>query len=280
MTRCVSWRRCASGPPDRRRRGAAARLDVEGGRPAQGELHGAGRLVAVDGEARRIGPRSLSGASMPASRAPSSPSSPRSLRNRPAMPHIVMPRRKRRQFASPSAACQPARTKLSCQSNRKPAIIAARLSSDWGRGCQTSGGCRRLARARADAPRGDAPRGYAPRGDAAQRAAATGSLAPTDLRPPSLEEEIGTAVRRLRKGHDLTVVRAGRRRRHLGRHAVEDRERHHLALPVDDRRAGQGAQRLDRQPVRRIGRTARLLVRQGRPGPAHRTARHQGRAPL
>lgn len=33
----------------------------------------------------------------------------------------------------------------------------------------------------------------------------TGSLAPTDLRPRSVEEEIGIAVRRLRKGLDLTV---------------------------------------------------------------------------
>jgi transcriptional regulator with XRE-family HTH domain len=38
---------------------------------------------------------------------------------------------------------------------------------------------------------------------------ATGSLAPTDLRPRSVEEEIGIAVRRLRKGHDLTVSELG-----------------------------------------------------------------------
>src|SRR5262249_25650968 len=38
---------------------------------------------------------------------------------------------------------------------------------------------------------------------------ATGSLAPTDLRPPSVEEEIGIAVRRLRKGLDLTVSELG-----------------------------------------------------------------------
>jgi transcriptional regulator with XRE-family HTH domain len=46
---------------------------------------------------------------------------------------------------------------------------------------------------------------------ATRRAAelATGSLAPTDLRPRSLEEEIGIAVRRLRKGHDLTVSELG-----------------------------------------------------------------------
>jgi transcriptional regulator with XRE-family HTH domain len=38
---------------------------------------------------------------------------------------------------------------------------------------------------------------------------ATGSLAPTDLRPLSVEEEIGIAVRRLRKGLDLTVAELG-----------------------------------------------------------------------
>jgi transcriptional regulator with XRE-family HTH domain len=38
---------------------------------------------------------------------------------------------------------------------------------------------------------------------------ATGSLAPTDLRPRSVEEEIGIAVRRLRKGLDLTVSELG-----------------------------------------------------------------------
>jgi transcriptional regulator with XRE-family HTH domain len=41
------------------------------------------------------------------------------------------------------------------------------------------------------------------------RGLATGSLAPTDLRPPSVEEEIGIAVRRLRKGLDLTVSELG-----------------------------------------------------------------------
>jgi transcriptional regulator with XRE-family HTH domain len=40
-------------------------------------------------------------------------------------------------------------------------------------------------------------------------ALATGSLAPTDLRPLSVEEEIGIAVRRLRKGLDLTVSELG-----------------------------------------------------------------------
>ena len=37
----------------------------------------------------------------------------------------------------------------------------------------------------------------------------TGSLAPTDLRPRSVEAEIGIAVRRLRKGLDLTVSELG-----------------------------------------------------------------------
>lgn len=34
----------------------------------------------------------------------------------------------------------------------------------------------------------------------------TGSMAPTELPPRSVEEEIGTEVRRLRKSHDLTVA--------------------------------------------------------------------------
>jgi len=37
----------------------------------------------------------------------------------------------------------------------------------------------------------------------------TGSSAPTELRPRSVEEEIGIAVRRLRKGLDLTVSQLG-----------------------------------------------------------------------
>ena len=37
----------------------------------------------------------------------------------------------------------------------------------------------------------------------------TGSLAPSDLRARSVEEEIGTEVRRLRKGLDLTVAELG-----------------------------------------------------------------------
>ena len=37
----------------------------------------------------------------------------------------------------------------------------------------------------------------------------TGSLAPADLRARSVEEEIGTEVRRLRKGLDLTVAELG-----------------------------------------------------------------------
>lgn len=37
----------------------------------------------------------------------------------------------------------------------------------------------------------------------------TGSLAPTEARPQSVEEEIGIAVRRLRKGLDLTVAELG-----------------------------------------------------------------------
>lgn len=37
----------------------------------------------------------------------------------------------------------------------------------------------------------------------------TGSLAPTELLPRSVEEEIGIAVRRLRKGLDLTVAELG-----------------------------------------------------------------------
>ncbi|MBV8186806.1 MAG: helix-turn-helix transcriptional regulator [Alphaproteobacteria bacterium] len=41
------------------------------------------------------------------------------------------------------------------------------------------------------------------------RELATGSLAPTDLRPKSVEEEIGIAVRRLRKALDLTVAELG-----------------------------------------------------------------------
>src|SRR5262249_7678095 len=42
-----------------------------------------------------------------------------------------------------------------------------------------------------------------------ERGLATGSLAPTDLRPRSVEEDIGIAVRRLRKGLGLTVVELG-----------------------------------------------------------------------
>jgi transcriptional regulator with XRE-family HTH domain len=54
-------------------------------------------------------------------------------------------------------------------------------------------------------------RGLASRRPSTRRTAelATGSLAPTDLHPRSVEEEIGIAVRRLRKGHDLTVSELG-----------------------------------------------------------------------
>ena len=52
-------------------------------------------------------------------------------------------------------------------------------------------------------------RGRKPTRRQSQKELLTGSLAPADTRPPSVEQEIGTQVRRFRKSLDLTVAQLG-----------------------------------------------------------------------
>ena len=131
----------------------------------------------------------------------------------------------------------------------------------------------RLDRPYCAGPRSDRQRGAGadlplpgpPRGTAARDAARAGDRA---RGPP--------AAREARRHHQ----RARQGGRDLGRHAVQDRERRHLAVAVLAAGTGPGAAGAAHHLLPQLRRDAVGDLGQGGPGPDHRAPRHAGGTPV
>ena len=95
-----------------------------------------------------------------------------------------------------------------------------------------------------------------------------------------LEVAIGREVRAFRKKLGITVADLAGADRHVARHAVEDRERRHLAVADDAAGAVAGARRSGHRLLPPLRGGAQRRLRQGRRGPRRRAARHARRPPV